>query len=364
MKIHSTRILSAAVFAVVAGWSGLPAADPPKPQLKVAQKAGLSEQQIQANLTALQATAKQRNWGFTPVRTGVSHLPLQSITGELPPTAASLAAAPQVSAQALKVITDYRAELVRLKFPPLVSTCNASLPSWDWRTAGKVTPVKLQACGDCWAFASTAQIESAFLMAGWGQADLSEQEILDCSNSGDCGGGRRWDALPWATTQPVETEAAYPYAHGVKGACHSGLNGPYKLLAAGWIDSSGNVASVATIKTALCQYGPISVSIYATPALQSLGPGGQVFNEQNNGNGTNHAILIIGWNDAKQAWLIKNSWGTNWGDGGYGWIHYGSNNIGRWPVFAVAPHPKHVIFSPALLEEIKKFHQFHGMKLN
>ena len=51
---------------------------------------------------------------------------------------------------------------------------------------------------------------------------------------------------------------------------------------------------------------------------------------------SNHAIVIVGWDDAKGAWLMKNSWGTNWGENGYMWIKYGSNNIGRRAAWVIA----------------------------
>jgi cathepsin L len=180
-------------------------------------------------------------------------------------------------------------------------------------------------------------------MAGWSQEDMSEQHILDCSDAGDCGGGRRWDAVSWATGTQVASENGYPMANpgykGIKQQCDLSVIGSRKLLASGWIDSSGNVPSPDVLKKALCQYGPISVSMYASTAFQNYGgSSSEVFDENNNNNGTNHAILLIGWDDSKQAWLMKNSWGSRWGfDGGYGWVKYGSNNIGKSPVWATAP---------------------------
>lgn len=307
----------------------------------------------------LQLDAKARNLTFTPRVTAVFNRSIESLTGEQAPTPQMLAAAPAINAQAARVIEEYRKITIGQNIPK--PACNANLPSFDWRASGKVTPPKSQSCGDCWAFASAGQVESAFLMAGWSMQDLSEQHILDCSNSGDCSGGQRWNALPWATGTGVATQAQYPYANGVKKACQPTADGPGKLLAAGWIDSSGNVPSPETLKAALCEYGPISVSIYASNLLKSYGGNpNEVFNENNNGNGTNHAILIVGWSNAKQAWLIKNSWGAGWGfDGGYGWVRFGSNNIGRWPVFAKAPKMG-LKFSPALLQELQKFRQLRN----
>lgn len=318
-----------------------------QPQVEMLQVPPAISTQIQA----LQQQAVAKKWTFKIAPTAVSARTLQSLTGELAPTPQDMAAAPQLTAQSQKILQVYRSELIKSKLQLPVLTCNSNLSSWDWRAQGKVTSVKNQQCGDCWAFASIGQIESAMLISGWSQQDLSEMQMRSCSGAGDCGGGRRWDALPWAVNNKVATEAAYPYGGGSNAACNGGIPGSYKLLAAGWVDSSGNVASTPVLKGALCTFGPISVSFYATSAFQNYSGG--VFNENNNGNGTNHAMLLVGWDDSKQAWLVKNSWGTGWGESGYAWIHYGSNNIGRWPFWATAPHPKFRI-SDVLASEVIK----------
>ena len=51
--------------------------------------------------------------------------------------------------------------------------------------------------------------------------------------------------------------------------------------------------------------------------------GGGVFNEEHNKNGS-HLLLIIGWDNEKGAWLVKNSYGTDWGESGFGWINTGA----------------------------------------
>jgi cathepsin L len=53
----------------------------------------------------------------------------------------------------------------------------------------------------------------------------------------------------------------------------------------------------------------------------------------------NHAVLLIGWDDEKQAWLIKNSWGEQWGEKGFAWIKYGSNNIGVFAAWVDTGYP-------------------------
>lgn len=303
---------------------------------------------VTAQVKALQSQAQAKGWTFSVGVTAVTARPLSTLTGELAPTAAQIAVAPQLTAKAKQVVELYNRDLLAHGIQ-LQTNCGANMSSWDWRTQGKVSPVRLQECGDCWAFAATGQIESAMLMSGWSLADLAEQHMLDCSGAGNCSGGRRWDALPWAVGTLVAKEPAYPYAGGAQGTCNTGVTGSNQLLASGWVDSSGDVATTPVLKSAICVFGPISVSIYASPAFQSYTSG--VFNENNNGNGTNHAVLLIGWDDSRQAWLVKNSWGTGWGDNGYAWVKYKSNNIGRWPMWAKAPSPKLKI-NPAILSAI------------
>jgi cathepsin L len=69
----------------------------------------------------------------------------------------------------------------------------------------------------------------------------------------------------------------------------------------------------------------LAVAVRVTSAFQHYTGG--VFNERDGGN-VNHGVTLIGWDDNKQAWLIKNSWGTGWGEDGYMWINYNSNSIG------------------------------------
>jgi C1A family cysteine protease len=293
----------------------------------------------------LKKRAQSEGWSFIPQATEVSEKALANLTGELPPTTAQLANAAAISQAAERVVKAYRDTLdksgTKETAPP---ACNPEAASWDWRTYKKVTKPKLQQCGDCWAFASTGQIESAFLMAGWSEDDLSEQRLLDCSQGGDCSGGRRLETLTWAVGTAESKEVEYPKSSpgykGSKGSCDVSVVGNYRLLAAAWIDASGNVPQAGIIKKALCEYGPISASINATAAMQSYGgPDSAVFSEPTSSLETNHAILIIGWDNAKDAWLIKNSWGPKWGFDGFAWVKFGSNNVGRWPVWAKAPAP-------------------------
>jgi cathepsin L len=89
----------------------------------------------------------------------------------------------------------------------------------------------------------------------------------------------------------------------------------------------GRRANVNRIKKALCQYGPLSAAIRSTRAFHAYTGG--IFDQKRPGR-VNHAIVIVGWDDSKNAYLIKNSWGKDWGLNGYAWVDYRSNSVGNW----------------------------------
>jgi cathepsin L len=220
----------------------------------------------------------------------------------------------------------------RLKELPVVSpVCSYQAPSFDLRTKGAVTPVKDQGyCGSCWDFATLGAFEGSWSIINSQPIDSSEQDILDCSQIGSCDGA--WiPAFQYLIDKGVTTEANYPYRRS-KGSCNATFPRLFKADAWGYVGSDHNIPSVTALKQALCANGPLYITVRATGAFQAYTSG--IFNEHSAGN-INHAITLIGWDDTKQAWLIKNSWGTDWGDTcgygterGYMWISYTSNSIG------------------------------------
>jgi cathepsin L len=300
--------------------------------------------EVKERIRTLQEEGRQKGWTFPIGVTGVSDKSIDELTGGRPPTPEMIAAIPQINMQAANVLNAYSAQLKASGITPPALACNASQGAMDWRTQGKVTPVTSpQACGNCWAFSTTAQTEAAFLMNSYSVTELSEQQVVDCSHAevvaSDCSrGGYQFKALIYATQAALATRVQYPYSGtGQEAACKTSIIGSYKLLTWGWVNGSSSVPSNDTLKNALCKYGPITVGIFTTPALQNFTGGGAVFDENASSNDTNHFVLLIGWDDQKQAWLIKNSWGDRWADKGYAWIHYGTNRIGAWSTWAQAP---------------------------
>ncbi len=221
---------------------------------------------------------------------------------------------------------------------------------WDWRESGDVTPVRNQgSCGSCWAFGTIATLESVLLIKSDKEIDLSEQHLVSCNDEGwGCNGG--WWAHEMLVSPGAVQESDFPYA-----ANNSACGGPYQYKArlSGWayVDGTEKIPAVEKIKAAIHDYGPVSTAVYVGQAFQAYTGG--VFdkneapgNEPSSGSGcdsepaesssvnVNHAVVIVGWDDAKGAWILRNSWGDGWGERGYMYIKYGVSNIGYAAVVA------------------------------
>jgi hypothetical protein len=206
-------------------------------------------------------------------------------------------------------------------------------------------------CGSCWAFATIGNLEAAYLKrtgAPQGQIgsdgsitvsaaypDLSEQQLLSCNPWGwGCNGGFfAYDMLMTAKAGPkgyypgAAWEAAFPYVSDAT-ACALGKNPKYVPVTRwGYVGSASGTPSVAAIKAAIYRYGSVSTGVYADEYFQGYSAG--VFSDHQSYGTINHAVLLVGWDDAKGAWLLKNSWGPSWGINGFMWIKYGTCNVGQ-----------------------------------
>jgi len=196
----------------------------------------------------------------------------------------------------------------------------------DWRNSGAVTPIKDQgACGACWAFSATANIESRWQIAGNTLVSLSDGELNQCSTNGindGCEGGWMDDAFDWVISNGGQnSEANYPYTsgNGVTGSCRTSLISTYIAKIR---DYDQIVSSESSMATYLSK-SPISVAVDASTwqtyrsGIMSNCPAGQI----------NHGVVIVGAQTTASSpyWIIKNSWGTTWGQAGYMQLAYGSN---------------------------------------
>ncbi len=213
------------------------------------------------------------------------------------------------------------------------------LPSYfDWRDYGAVTGVRNQgACGSCWAFSVIAPVESNIFLEDAALVDLSEQWLVSCCGLGGCSGEWPGTAVQFLHCDGVHRdycqgygavlESSFPYL-GVDGACGCPYDHPYCLTDWAYIGPQWGVPSVAQLKQAIYDHGPISVCVNASGAFMAYNGG--VFNSCDNSE-INHAVTLVGWDDSQGpegVWFMKNSWGAGWGEDGYMRIAYGCCLIG------------------------------------
>ncbi len=212
---------------------------------------------------------------------------------------------------------------------------NADMKSFNWRDIGKMTSVKDQkSCGSCWAFSALGVYEAVYKIMNNTDLDLSEQyavdrmegktaagKIFDC---GSCGGGNTPFLHKSMIASGIPLESEFPYQAKDGSTANKVPSLTYKVSMQGYVALKN--PTVRQIKEALCKYGPLYSSVFVEQLFMAYGSG--VYDAVVPAEQTNHAIIIVGWDDAKGAWLIKNSWGDDWGEDGYMWIKYGCAGIG------------------------------------
>lgn len=349
----------AAALALVAGSSALHAQTPPKVRPKgpppvvdtqglppaIAKRELTAAPRIRETLARMRAEIKAKGLAY---RVGVTDALLANPATLLGDKGEghSLAQRQAIQAQAAQLLKIYREAVdaaiardpgLRARLPDLKLVCSPNAVKMDLRKLGWLSPVRKQTCGNCWSFAAASAYESSYIRVNGRTAQISEQYINDCArdagggDAGSCGGGLAVNALSHLAKVGGVSEAALPYK-GANAACAiADANTPFDAVAWSYVNPSTDFASKAQIKQALCTYGALTTRMRIVSGNIFAFAGSGVYNEAvgSDSSGDGHAVAIVGWDDARGAWLIKNSWGPTWGDGGYGWIAYGSNRIGR-----------------------------------
>lgn len=212
----------------------------------------------------------------------------------------------------------------------------------DWRDEGIVSAVKDQGhCGSCWTFSTTGALEAAYAQAYGKNISLSEQQLVDCAgayNNNGCNGGLPSQAFQYIKYNGgLDTEKAYPYT-AKDGECKfSAENVGVKVV------DSVNITQYAEdeLKHAVAFTRPVSVAFeVVSDGFRFYKEG--VYTSETCGStpmDVNHAVLAVGYgvHNGTSYWLIKNSWGGDWGDGGYFRMELGKNMCG---VATCASYPK------------------------
>jgi len=228
---------------------------------------------------------------------------------------------------------------------------SGALPgSFNWTDQGKVTPVKNQLpCGTCWIFGTTSVLESAVLVGEDAQYDFSEQSVALCVDRSwvylydhadePCGisHGGGWSGLAAEVLikKGAVLESCNPYnssALQCDGACLCDNCTPVKIVD-GYRLVTNDQSQTDLIKEVLYNQGPVTMAFYNHGSHLHTDPTyGHVY-DCAGCYGANHMVSIIGWDDSVPhfetpgtgAWLVKNSWGTDFGDNGYFWLAYNSS---------------------------------------
>jgi C1A family cysteine protease len=208
---------------------------------------------------------------------------------------------------------------------------------FNWATKGAVSAIRNQgSCGSCWSFSSVSNIESMYYMKYKKLLSLSEQQLIDCDNTDQaCNGGTTGNAFTYVTQNGLSLAYGQPngyptgYMLAKKTCSYSSTMAAARVN--GFYYFSPSVYSEDDLKNYLTTYGPLSVAINANTLQYYTGGIWLADATQCDPTTLNHAVNLVGYGTSAYGtpyWILRNHWGTSWGESGYFRFYRGSNVCG------------------------------------
>jgi len=238
----------------------------------------------------------------------------------------------------LNTLIDDRRSNARYANLPQYETLKDLPKTFDWRTKGAVTPVKNQGdCGSCWAFSTTENIESVWNCEGGHMlTPLSVAQIVDCDKVDQaCNGGDLPTAFNYVIKAGgLESEQSYPYVD-TDGKCNFQKD---KIVAKidGWEYVSKD-KNETQMQIYVQEKAPISICVDAE-SWQTYS-GGII--KRGCGKVLDHCVQLVGWGESSVPyWIVRNSWGADWGIDGYLYVERNEDlcGIGKEPASSYINH--------------------------
>ena len=220
--------------------------------------------------------------------------------------------------------------------------------SYDLRIKGTLTPVKNQgACGSCWTFATLGSVEARWLELGLNAYNLSEQNLKNGHGflRGHCSGGNA-----------QMSTAYFVRGHGPV----SEADDPYNIADSLYVAGLTPQAYIPDARFLPNDKELLKQTVYDTGAIYTVmrwednaydALSHTYYYSGSDTNAYNHSVLLVGWDDhritagGQGAWIIKNSWGTAFGENGFFYISYNDTKVNVYPAF----WPKRMDYDPNVI---------------
>ncbi|KAK8876523.1 hypothetical protein M9Y10_006737 [Tritrichomonas musculus] len=217
-----------------------------------------------------------------------------------------------------KALLGFKMDLAKRKAVKTQRKSNAD--SVDWRDKGVVNGIKDQAqCGSCWAFSAVQAAESANAISSGTLPSYSEQNLVDCvTKCSGCNGGLMTEAYDHIISEQngqFNLESDYKYT-AVDGTCKFSQYSPVGKISRYTNIVEGDEDDLAA---KVEQYGPVAVAIDASSYSFQLYSGGIYDEPSCSSYSLDHGVGCVGFGseNGTKYWIVRNSWGTSWGEKGY-----------------------------------------------